>query len=169
MYIFNKVNILFLNLCFLILFVNQVKSQNIVSNGVLNKYYLLYSFNDSRNYKGEDKGDLLQWLINNDSIIFKDIVSNHGKASLMFLGNNNVQLSYVLRNYFSEIDETSKDSIFITSAEDVLMGKWIIIDDKVYISFVFENKEFQFNLFRQDNLFIMKKVKNIVFFRNGNE
>lgn len=169
MYIFNKVNILFLNLCFLILFVNQVKSQSIVSNGVLNKYYLLYSFDESKNYKEEDKIDLLQWFINNDSLIFKDTITNHGKASLMFLGNNNVQLSYILRNFLSEVDENSKDSIFITTAEDVITGKWIIIDDKVYISFVFENKEFQFNLFRQDNLFIMKKVKNIMFFRNGNE
>lgn len=164
MYSFNKVNILFLNLCFLVLFINQVKSQSIVSNGVLNEYYLLYSFNDSRNYKGEDKNDLPQWLKNNDSIIFIDTITNHGKASLMFLGNNNIQMSYILKYYLSEVDKTSKDSIFITMAEDVIMGKWIIIDDKVYVSFVFENEEFQFNLFRQNNLFIMKKVKNIMFY-----
>lgn len=155
---FFKVNYLFLKLCFLILFFNQAHSQSLVSNGAINKYYLLYSLNDSKNLNEISSEDLVERLRNTDSIIFKDTIARIASASLMFLGNNKIHLYFNIDETLLKIDTLNNDSIFGRTAEHVVMGNWFIKNGDIFLSFINKNEKFDFILYRREEYFIMKKV-----------
>lgn len=96
----------------------------------------------------------IKWMESTDSILF----SNSGplvdsvNAEFIFQGNNHFQVCYITSK------EKSENDIWLSLAREIINGKWMVIDNKIFVNFSDEDRKIRFQLLlKGDSAVFIKK------------